>query len=185
VIWVTDGGSGLIKALRDRFGDDLIHVRCGIHKIHNLQRHVKKHLRREVHVRLKAALEQNKYEDAKVMLQEFRGWLAGVNESAARSLDEAQEELLTLHRLGVPTELRRALWTTNAIENLFSTVRHCEHNIKHYRTARMKSRWLAAVFEHAETTFRKVKGYQDIPKVQEKITANKPGQHGLTYRKAA
>lgn len=32
ILFVTDGGSGLIKALRDRFGKKLLHQRCAIHK---------------------------------------------------------------------------------------------------------------------------------------------------------
>ncbi|MBI5748162.1 MAG: transposase, partial [Nitrospinae bacterium] len=30
IIWVTDGGKGIIKALRDCFGKKLIHQRCTI-----------------------------------------------------------------------------------------------------------------------------------------------------------
>jgi transposase-like protein len=32
ILFVTDGGSGLIKALRERFGKKLVHQRCAIHK---------------------------------------------------------------------------------------------------------------------------------------------------------
>ena len=49
--------------------------------------------------RFSTALEQNSYKDAKKMLQEFERWLRGINESAADSLLEALEEVLTLHRL--------------------------------------------------------------------------------------
>lgn len=39
VLFVTDGGSGILNALRDRFGKKLLHQRCTIHKDRNLQRH--------------------------------------------------------------------------------------------------------------------------------------------------
>lgn len=45
------------------------------------------------------ALEQTKYENAKALLLEFERWLSGINESAADSLLEAIEEILSLHRL--------------------------------------------------------------------------------------
>lgn len=40
IIWITDGGKGVIKALRDRFGKKLIHQRCTIHKDRNIQKHL-------------------------------------------------------------------------------------------------------------------------------------------------
>ena len=39
IIFITDGGSGIIKWLKDRFGKKLIHVRCAIHKCRNIQKH--------------------------------------------------------------------------------------------------------------------------------------------------
>ena len=32
ILWVTDGGGGIIKALKDRYGKKLIHQRCTLHK---------------------------------------------------------------------------------------------------------------------------------------------------------
>ncbi|MBI2985686.1 MAG: transposase, partial [Deltaproteobacteria bacterium] len=96
VLFVTDGGKGIIKALRERFGGGLIHQRCTIHKDRNIQRHLAKRWRQEAHRRFRAALEQNSYLDAKRMLKDFEQWLSQLNESAAESLREAREEILTL-----------------------------------------------------------------------------------------
>ena len=109
VLWVTDGGGGIIKALKDRYGKKLIHQRCTLHKDRNLQRHLPKRYRKQAHHLFSTALEQNSYKDAKKMLQEFERWLRGINESAADSLLEALEEVLTLHRLKVPALLRKSL----------------------------------------------------------------------------
>ena len=65
VIWITDGGKGIIKVLRDRFGSKLLHQRCTIHKDRNIQRHLAKRYRKMAHKRFKTALEQNAYEDAR------------------------------------------------------------------------------------------------------------------------
>jgi transposase-like protein len=165
ILWVTDGGKGLLKALRDRFGKKLIHQRCTIHKDRNIQSHLAKKYRKEAHRRFKIALEQTSYEDAKRMLQEFEKWLRGINESAANSLLEAFEDILTLHRLKVPGLLRKTLTCTNPIESMFSTVRDCEGNIKRYRNSAMSQRWLATVLLHCEKGFRRVKGYLGIAEV--------------------
>ena len=171
VLFVTDGGKGIIKALKRRLGSGLIHQRCTIHKDRNIQRHLAKRWRKEAHRRFRAALEQNSYEDAKGMLKDFEQWLRQINESAAESLNEALEEILTLHRLKVPVLLRKTLHSTNPIESMFSTVRECEGNIKRYRGSRMAQRWLAAVLLHSEKGFRKIKGYADITAVVEAIEA--------------
>ena len=162
ILWITDGGKGILKALRDRFGKKLIHQRCTIHKDRNIQGHLGKKYRKEAHRRFRIALEQNSYEDAKRMLEEFEKWVRGINESAADSLLEAFEEILTLHRLKVPGLLRKTLTCTNPIVSMFSTVRDCEGNIKRYHNSAMSQRWLATVLLHCEKGFRRVKGYLGI-----------------------
>jgi putative transposase len=172
ILWVTDGGGGIIKALRDRYGRKLIHQRCTIHKDRNIQRHLPKRYRKEAHRRFQTALEQNSYKDAKKMLKDFELWLREINESAADSLLEALEEILTLHRLKVPALLRKTLHSTNPIESIFSMVRDCEGNIKRYRTSKMRQRWLGAVLLHCERRFKRVKGYASIKAVVAAIDAS-------------
>jgi len=169
VLWVTDGGAGIIKALKARYGKKLIHQRCTIHKDRNIQRHLPKRYRKEAHRQFVTALEQNSYKDAKKMLKEFENWLRGINESAADSLLEAFEEVLTLHKLKVPALLRKTLHSTNPIESMFSMVRDCEGNIKRYRTSKMRQRWLAAVLLYCEQRFRRIKGYESIKAVVAEI----------------
>lgn len=169
VLWVTDGGGGIIKALKDRYGKKLIHQRCTIHKDRNIQRHLPKRYRKEAHRLFATALQQTSYKDAKQMLLDFERWLRAKNESAADSLNEALEEILTLHRLKVPAALRKSLHSTNAIESMFSMVRDCESNIKRYRNSQMRQRWLAAVLIHCETRFKRVEGYASIAEVVQTI----------------
>ena len=47
ILFVTDGGKGIIKALRQRLGSGLMHQRCTIHKDRNIQRHLAKRWRKE------------------------------------------------------------------------------------------------------------------------------------------
>ncbi len=117
------------------------------------------------------ALEQSRYEDARHMLLELEKWLRAINESAADSLLEAMEELLTLHRLKVPGILRKTLHSTNPIESMFSTVRDCEGNVKRYRGSKMLQRWLATVLLYAEEGFKRIKGFASIAEVIANIKA--------------
>lgn len=171
ILWITDGGKGLIKVLRERFAQKLIHQRCTIHKDRNIQAHLPKKHRAEAHRRFRVALEQNDYFEAKKLLRELEQWLRTINESAADSLLEALEDILTLQRLKVPGVLRKALHSTNAIESLFSMVRSGESNLKRYRSSAMAQRWLAAVILHSEARFRRLKGHRAIGQVIQNIAA--------------
>lgn len=171
VLFITDGGSGIRKALKARYGKKLLHQRCTIHKDRHIQRHLPTRWRKEAHRRFHIALEQTSYAEAKAMLADLEGWLRPLNESAADSLREACEELLTVHRLKVPALLRKTLHTTTPIESMFSTVRACEGNIKRYRGSTMAQRWLAAVCLHCEHGFRTIKGFREIAEVISHIEA--------------
>lgn len=165
VLFVTDGGGGIIKCLRERYGKELVHQRCTIHKDRNIQDHLPKRYRQEAHRRYRRALELTRYSEAKEQLESFEKWLREINESAADSLLEAMEEILTLHRLQVPKLLRKALHSTNPIEAMFSQVRRAEGNILRYRGSKMSRRWLGSCLLHAETQFRRVRGYEFIAEV--------------------
>jgi putative transposase len=185
ILFVTDGGSGLRKALRERFGKKLVHQRCAIHKSRNLQRHLVKRYRHEAHQRLKTALEQTHYAEARQMLLELEAWLRTKNESAADSLLEAFEELLTVHRLKVPALLRKTLLSTNPIESMFSLVRHSERNIKRSRGSAMLQRWLGTVLLYCEQQFKRVKGFAGIPQVMATIEAEHAEPPLVQTKKAA
>lgn len=179
-IWITDGGSGVIKTLKTRFGKKLIHQRCTIHKDRNIQNHLARQYRKEAHRQYRVALEQESYRDARQMLLEFEKWLRKKNESAANSLLEALDEILTLHRLKVPALLKKALHSTNLIESMFSTVRHCERNIKCYRDSKMMQRWLASVLLYSEQNFHKIEGFELITQVIENIEKEQENKNILS-----
>lgn len=172
IIYITDGGKGIIKALQQRYGKRLIHQRCTIHKDHNLQKHLPKKYRQEAHNRYRNALNCFKYEDAKQELKKLQEWLEKINPSAAESLKEGQEELLTVHRLQVPPLLRRTLYSTNPIESMFSHVSWLHGNLKNMKSgSKMIRRWLATALLQSEKKFRIIKGYLSIKEVREKIAA--------------
>lgn len=165
VIFITDGGKGVIKALRDKYGKHLIHQRCTIHKDRNIQKHLPKKYRKQAHELFARAIALTSYKDAKEELIKLKKWLSGINASAAASLEEAIDEILTVHRLKVPPLLRKTLHTTNPIESMFSVVRKSEHNIKRYRNSKMAQRWLGSILLNGEKRFRKIKGFLQITSV--------------------
>ena len=64
----------------------------------------------------------------------------GVSGSILEDLDE----ILTVNRLGLPIELRRALACTNIIENMNGTIRQVCPKVKRWQDASMALRWTGA-----------------------------------------
>ena len=127
---MTDGGTGLNRALKDRFGKGLKHQRCVIHKRRNIESHLPEMYRAEFNRRYNNAIGMTKYEDAKRELRKVHEWLTGINASAARSLNEGGERLLTVHKLDLHPLLRKSLITTNIIESSFNGLDSVEKNVK-------------------------------------------------------
>jgi len=171
ILFVVDGGKGIIKSLRDRFGKKLLLQRCTIHKARNIIRHLPKKYRPEAKSWFRRAIDCVQFNDAKRELNLLEKWLRRINASAADSLLEAMNELLTIHRLKMPELLRKTFHSTNPIESMFSTVRDAEMNIKRFRGSAMRQRWLGTVLLHCEKGFRKVKGYKDIELATKMIEA--------------
>ena len=83
--------------------------------------------------------------------------------SAASSIREGLEEMFTVRRLGLSASLEQTLLTTNPIESMISITRTTQRNVKNWKDAAMARRWTAAGMLVAETKFRRIKGYKDMP----------------------
>lgn len=86
--------------------------------------------------------------------------------SAAASLKEGMEETLTVHRLRLPGLLRQTLSNTNAIESANSTCAGIIRRMSNFKNAEVAPRQAAAGFMEAERSFRRIRGYREIPILQ-------------------
>ena len=160
-----DGSKALRKAVRKTFGDRSPVQRCQLHKRRNVKELLPREYQRSAEQRIKAAYGMKDYEPAKAQLERTVEWLEGINPSAAGSLREGLEETLTLHRLGIPGELRKSLSSTNLIESALSVASDVAGNVKRWRSGDMRLRWIAAGLLAAEKQFRRVRGYKLMPKL--------------------
>lgn len=135
ILFVTDGGRGLRKALRERVGKKRVPQRCAIHQSRNLQRHGAKPYRKAAHRQRTTAREQTSYAEAKQRLRELEAWRRTKNEAAADSLLEAFEEMLPLPRLTGPTLLRKTLMATDPSARMCSRGRHSARKISAHGAA--------------------------------------------------
>lgn len=169
ILFVTDGGPGINSALKARFGNKLIHQRCSIHKKRNIQSHLPEEYHAEFKRRYDRAVNMVEYAEAKKELLSVLSWLKGINTSAARSLEECGERLLTVHKMNIPVKLRSSFITTNIIESTFNGMTYAEKNVKRYRNGEMLMRWMASVLMYRERSYRKVDGYKEINGVVESL----------------
>ena len=164
LLCVIDGGKGLHKALDDVYGNVALIQRCQVHKIRNIKGHLPEKRHAYVLKAMREAYHCSTAAAARRKLQALAAWLtSNGEETAARSLKEGLEETLTVLKLDLPPLLRRSLSTTNAIENLMSSIRRVTRNVKRWRNGSMVRRWVGLGVAHAQTKFRKIKGYAKLP----------------------
>jgi putative transposase len=95
-----------------------------------------------------------------------------INAEGYRSLQDAGDVLLALHRLNVPNTLHRSLLSTNAIENTLLNTRRKLWRVTRFRAETdQASRWLSYALLEAERGFRKIAGHDSLPSL---ITALGP-----------
>jgi len=164
LLCVIDGGGGLRRALRDVLGDQALIQRCQVHKIRNVTEHLPKKAQFWVGSQMREAYRAVGAEAARRQLKRVVAWLdRNGHEDAAGSLREGLEETLTVLKLHLPNTLTRSLSTTNAIENLMSSIRRTTRRVSRWKNGSMTRRWVAmAVFE-ARRGFRRLKGHREMP----------------------
>jgi putative transposase len=113
-------------------------------------------------------------EAAERRLRELARALESKRPGAAASVREGLRETLTLTRLGIRADpaLARTLQTTNPIESMLSVCRERARHVKRWRGGEMALRWTAAGMLDAERSFRRVKGFRDLPKLQAALRAH-------------
>ncbi len=170
---VIDGSKALRAGVERVFGEQVEVQRCQIHKRRNVKEYLPENCQKDYDRRMRNAYAMNNYAAAKEALQKIFRQLERINPSAARSLEEGLEETLTVHRLGVGAVLRRKLATTNPIESCLSTVQRVARNVKRWREGDQPLRWTATGLLEAEKKFRRIKGYQEILLLKERLNPSR------------
>jgi putative transposase len=73
--------------------------------------------------------------------------------------------MFTVARLGIDGRLARTLTTSNPIESMISIARATNRNVTRWRDGQMVLRWTAAGMLNAERSFRRIKGYKQMPQL--------------------
>jgi transposase-like protein len=170
---VIDGSKALRAGVERVFGDRVEVQRCQIHKRRNVKEYLPENCQKDYDRRMRNAYAMSSYTEAKAALEKIFRQLERINPSAARSLEEGLEETLTVHRLGIGAVLRRKLATTNPIESCLSTVQRVARNVKRWREGNQPLRWTATGLLEAEKKFRRIKGYQELLLLKERLNPSR------------
>src|SRR4030081_3879040 len=146
-LFIIDGSKALSKAIRCSFGREALIQRCQIHKARNIMERLPKPLHATVRRVLRQAWELDDAEKAEKLIRNLARRLEHDAPGVSASILEGLDEILTVTRLGLPKELRRALACTNIVENVMSTVRRVCRNVKRWRSASMALRWAAVAMQ--------------------------------------
>jgi transposase-like protein len=163
VLFVLDGGKALAKAVREVFGDKAVIARCRLHKERNVLDHLPEAERPWVRRKLRAAWANPDAAEGEAALTALAAQLAKVNPDAAASLREGLADTLTVTRLGITGSLLKTVVSTNPIESMIEIVRAHARNVKRWQNGDMRLRWAAAGMLAAQSKFRRVKGYRQLP----------------------
>lgn len=164
-----DGGKGLRAAVRRVFSTRALVQRCQWHKRENIVSYLAKREQPSWRRRLQRAMDRPTFGEARSALDELDAELEQINQSAATSLREGLDEVLTLHRLGVFALLGRSFKTTNCLENVNALVEERCAKVDCWKNSSQRHRWLATALLDIEPRLRRVVGYRHLAALREAV----------------
>ncbi len=178
-LFILDGAKALKKAVVSRFGAKGLIQRCRVHKKRNIQKCLPQKYHGMLSLKLRMAWGMTEYAKALQELRKVHDWLASINQAAAASLEEGMEETLTINRLGLPPQLRRLFASTNIIESCFSRAGDLCRGVKRWRDGNMAQRWAGTVLLEAESRFRRIQAYSQLPVLINALTSTLDKQEAV------
>ena len=169
LLFVVDGGSGLNKALNEKYQVQdparrrAVRLRCAFHKWNNLKQVLNEQGQAEAKPLFWAIREARDLTSAQACSDALEACLRRHNVSALASYLEAKEDLLILHRLKLSPSLRRFFSTTNPIESLNSLLEEDLRRVKRWRDSEHFQRWMATACLHNERRMKRIHGYRGLP----------------------
>ena len=162
---VIDGAKALAAAVREVFGVKALVQRCTLHKRRNVADHLPDKDKAWVDAKLVKAFTHPDPQQGLRNARHLAGLLEKSYPGAAASLREGLEEMFTVARLGIDGRLAKTLTSSNPVESMISIARTTNRNVTHWRDGQMVLRWTAAGMLNAQRSFRRIKGYKQMPQL--------------------
>ena len=162
---VIDGAKAFSAAVNEVFGAQAAVQRCTLHKRRNVADHLPDKEKAWVDAKLVKAFNHPDPDLGLRNAKHLAGLLDKAHPGAANSLREGLEEMFTVARLGIDGRLAKTLVTSNPVESMISIARTTNRNVTRWRDGHMVLRWTAAGMLNAERSFRRIKGYKQMPQL--------------------
>ena len=175
LLFVVDGGSGLNKALNEKYQiEDTVNrrafrVRCFIHKWRNIADVLDDKASEEAGPLFWAIRDARDMTIAKTCSDALEACLKRHNPSALNSYLEAKDDLLAIHRLQIGAQLKKFFSTTNPIESLNSLLEEDTRRVKSWKNSEHFQRWLATACLHNEKRMRRIRGFRLLPALKVRL----------------
>jgi transposase-like protein len=163
VLVVSDGSAAIHRAVVEILPEAVIQ-RCLVHKERNIRATLSQRHHGELGRLFNGLRLVQGYAAGSEALGAIRRFLVQHSARSVASLDEAGDELLTVHSLEVPSTLHVSLLSTNAIENVFRSSRMKIDRVTRFRAdTDQAERWMAYACIHVERGLRRIRGHADLP----------------------
>ena len=169
ILFIIDGSKGIKKAIEQKFSIYALIHRCQWHKRENVVAYLDKPQQAVFRRRLQEAYSKTTYKEAHADLDRLHKELETVNMSAANSLAEGLEETLTIHHLGLSTELSHSLGTTNCIETLMAQMGSYTDKVDRWHNSNQILRWTATACMDIEPRLNRIKGHRYLNVLRHKL----------------
>lgn len=169
ILFIIDGSKGIRKAIERKFSIYAFIQRCRWHKRENVVAYLDKPQQVLFRRRLQLAYEKTTYKEAKTALEQLHRELETVNVSAANSLLEGIEETLTIHQLGLSSEIAKSLSTTNCIESVMSQMGQYTDKVDRWHNSDQILRWTATGLMDIEPRLNKIIGFRYLHVLKMKL----------------
>lgn len=177
LLFVVDGGSGLNKALDEKYSTHdskkrlAVRTRCHVHKWKNIADALGKNspATEEASLHFWNMRNAKDLSEALLHVNALEAVLKKANASALKSFHEAKHDLLVIHQLGISAALKRSFSTTNAAESLNSMLEEDTRRNKRWRDSEHFQRWVATAALKNEKRMHRVRGHVGLPILVRKL----------------
>lgn len=169
ILFIIDGSKGIRKAIERKFSIYALIQRCRWHKRENVVAYLDKSKQVIFRRRLQGAYDKTTYKEAKAALDEIHQELESVNVSAANSLSEGLEDTLTIHHLGLSSELAKSLSTTNCMESVMAQMGQYTDKVDRWHNSGQILRWTAASLVDIEPRIHRIIGHRYLSVLRFKL----------------
>ena len=175
LLFIVDGGSGLNKALNEKYQiEDAVErrafrIRCFVHKWRNIEEVLDEKGVQEAAPLFWAIRAARDLSTAHICSDALEACLRRHNISALKSYHEAKDDLLAIHRLQIGARLKKFFTTTNPIESLNSLLEEDLRRVKRWRNSEHFQRWLACACLNNEKRMRRIRGYRTLPSLKVRL----------------